>query len=291
MLSVAHRFRILIFLIVVLFSSCIANKNSCKLKNEKIYLKIDHISDERDANVLASIIPGKADSEHKSRGLAFALPYIFKLTLNETLKLINKDKEKYIATYTSDASDDLFYTSTESDADINIKNIRIIRTIKSEQSDKDTAIVISLGIEQSNDGYFLRLYTKDIHVKYTKAKLKFNDKTVDIKLQLNIQAFWFDGNKEHCSQEIANISFIYTDIQFNNKLPDDEREKYKSPWFPALPRTAFNTNQFGRGNYLLNMKVTEYDQLSKRTIIDPENKHMKEQGDILNKLLQGTGRN
>ncbi len=253
----------LIVIAITMVSSCAANKYSYISKDEKAFIKIEHLSDQKDISLISSIVPGKTDEGSKSRGLAFALPYIFKLTMNETVRIINKEKAKYIAKYIANTSDDMFYSGTENDADINISNIKIIRTVNFGNIEKDTALIITLGIQQSADGYFLRFYTKNIQVKYTKAKLNPTDNTVDINLHISMIAYWFDGNKEHISQEIGNVSFLYYDVPLNNKLTDDELDKYKSPWFPILPRTAFNSNKFGTGNFLINADITEYDKFTK----------------------------
>ncbi|MCK5535656.1 MAG: hypothetical protein KAI79_02455 [Bacteroidales bacterium] len=184
---------------IVLLNSCFPNKHSYITKSEKVYVKIEHVSEDRDIKLISSIIPGKTDNMSKSRGLAFALPYIFKLSVNDTMRILDKEKAKYIANYNAKVSDDLFYSSTEKDADLNIRNIKIIRTVDYAGLEKDTAFVLTLGIEQSADGYFLRFATKNIDVRYTKAKLKSNDNFVDFNLKLNLKAFWFDGNKQHNS--------------------------------------------------------------------------------------------
>ena len=87
---------------------------------------------------------------------------------------------------------------------------------------------MTLGIEQSNDGYFLRFATKDIDVRRTKAKLKTNDNNIDFNMELILSAFWFDGNKQHNSKEIANVSILYLDVPLNEKTEKEELEKYKS---------------------------------------------------------------
>jgi hypothetical protein len=282
---------LIVFTFPLFFVCCIAHKKAYQFKDEKVSLQIDHQITEKDINLVSSIIPGKTEGDQKSRGLAFALPYIFKMGINQTLKMIDKEYAKYIARYSASASDDMFYTGTESDADINIKALKIVRTVTSRNKEKDTALVITLGIEQSADGFFLRFVTKDLRMSFAKTKVAKSDPNIDIKLCLSLLAFWFDGNKEHVSQEIANVEFIYKDIPFYSAYANDELANYKSTWFPILPRTAFSTNKFGTGNFKLDAEITEYDNINRRTEIQTDPKHANEQKELLYQLIQGLNRN
>jgi hypothetical protein len=263
---------IIIAIAGLLLSSCIANKNSFISKGEKVFLKLEHENESKDLKFLSSVMPSRADSA-RSRGMGFAVPYLFNMTINEAIRIINKDKEKYIAKYKAEVSDDLFYSGNEKDAGINIQTIKLFRLVQSKNSDEDTAMVLKLGIEQSSDGKFMRFFTKDIKFKYSKAKLKTGDHYTDLTVNLSLMAFWFEETPKvaHLNKEIANVNLFFYNIPYNKQVSKNELDCYKSSWFPVVPRTQFNLAEFGTGNIQLTVTVTEYDSFTKRTTISPVN--------------------
>ena len=247
-----------------LFDSCIPYKYSNKRKGEEVYIQLKHHYEESANFPVNSVMA--MENDIKIRGVLpfIAAPYIFNMAVKEISKIVAKNSKKYTAEFSAKNSDDKFYSDNTKEAKINIEEINFFRIIQHKKNSRDTALILTLGLEKSSDGNFIRIVPQRLLVNYSKAKLKIRDKNIDLDINILIDGFWLDTEKNHNIQEIASLNITLYNIPFRKKITKEELKKNATQWFPIVPRSYIDDNIFGTGNYGIRINTTEYDEYGER---------------------------
>ena len=250
---------------ILFLNSCIAYKYSHKSKGEEVYVEIIHFSDENNSFPVNSVMEAK--NKTRTRGVLplIAAPYAINMAVRGVSKVVASERKKYAAVYSAKNSDDMFYTDNTSKAGINIEEIRFVRLVKGKKQKMDTALVLGLGAELSSDGNFIRLVPKRLDVSYSKTKLKLGDKKFDLDLNVTINAYWLDPNKQHNAKEVASLNIILYNIPIRGSINQNMLKNSTTQWFPIIPRSQLADNIYGTGNFLIQISANEYAEYGKRS--------------------------
>ena len=254
----------------ILFVGCLPNKYSYKRKGEEVYIQIKHHYEESAKFPINSVMA--MESNIKTRGVLpfIAAPYIFNMAVKEISKIVDKNSKKYTAEFSAKNSDDKFYSDNTKKAKINVDEINFIRIIQPKKNRRDTALILTLGLEKSSDGNFIRIVPRGLLVNYSKAKLKIGDKNIDLDINILINGFWLDSEKNHNIQEIASLNITLYNIPFRKEITKEELKKNVTEWFPIVPRSYIDDNIYGTGNYVIRINITEYDEYGERVKISEQ---------------------
>ena len=155
-----------------LCNSCIPYKYSNKRKGEEVYIQLKHHYEESANFPVNSVMAMKSDLRTRAVLPMLAAPYVFNIAVKEISKILDKKSKKYTAEFSAKNSDDKFYSDNTKKAKINIEEINFFRIIQHKKNSRDTALILTLGLEKSSDGNFIRIVPQRLLVNYSKAKLK-----------------------------------------------------------------------------------------------------------------------
>lgn len=238
-----------ILLLVVLLCSCVAHKKSCKVKKEELFLEI---LPKEDKLPVPKVEPDEAKSIGLSTVIGFVAKPVISYTVGAIKKSVDREAEKYTATYKTTENDKGFYTSKK-------EIISFVRNVEDGE-----ALRIGFEIEYLQNETFMKIKPTFLKVNYTKAKIakKKNAKFV-IKADISFKSAWIDVQKKPHIEEISKVNFLFKDVKFNQKYTEFKNQESKLVF--AIPK---NYNLKGEldnkgGYYNVEVSVTEIDQRKK----------------------------
>lgn len=255
-----------VIVVFSLFSSCIANRYSYRRSGEEVHLKIEHFKNRVPEKPVQSVLAQAEDNKGRSLAALMVLPYMFKLGYNQVEKSIINEDRKHTAQYSAVASDDKFYMDNSATANVNIDKITLYRTIQVTKKKRDTAFVISFGVEKTADGYFLRLVPERARINYAKAKMKMRDRFVDFDLNVLISSYWINADRTFSSTNIGPLNLVLYNMPLRKEIGAKQLEGYATPWFAVIPRSQIDNNTFGTGNFEVRINVKEMDEMGENKI-------------------------
>ena len=255
-----------VFLAITFLSSCIANRYSYRRSGEEVHLKIEHFKSRVPEKPVQSVLAQADDSKGRSLAALMVLPYMFKLGYNQVEKSIVNEDRKHSAQYSAVVSDDKFYMDNTSTAGVNIDKITLYRTIQVTKKKRDTAFVITFGVEKTSDGYFLRFVPERARINYAKAKMKMRDRYVDFDLNVLITSYWINSERAFNSTNIGPLNMVLYNMPLRKEIGAKQLEGYATPWFAVIPRSQIDNNTFGTGNFEVRINVKEMDEMGENRI-------------------------
>jgi len=166
---------VLLLLVVTLSYSCSSYKYSNKTKGEDLTMTI--VNDPNGFD-LESLEP-QADPGVRSRGIMIG--DVISLAIDGVKFLIDMDKEKYIAQYTSGTSEIYFYNQISDKGTYDITGMQfdgfnLVRMVADKYGNTDTAFYISFKVDKENpyeifNNSYFRLVVDDFNMNYSKAKI------------------------------------------------------------------------------------------------------------------------
>lgn len=230
-------------------------------------IKIKHVKENVPVSQFKSVL-AMTDPSKGSRGAIalMALPYIFKMGYNQVEKGIANEDKKHTAIYSGFTSDDIFYNGTSEDATVNVGKITLYRTIQVSKHKRDTAFILSLIIEGTHDGNFLRFVPEQLRVNYAKAKLLRRDEFLDIDASVLLTTNWVDIDKSYKSENVGPLELTFYNVPLRHTLTEKDFDGIASAWFPIIPRSKLGDNIYGTGNYSIRINIKEYDEYGENVV-------------------------
>ncbi len=257
------KYFILLILVASITSSCIRNRYSYIRQGEEVIVNFQHSRDNHKFLALSSVPVMEVAENTRGIGLLVA-PYLLKTGYSITTKIIEKNAGKATADYSAYSSDDKFYKNINTTTEINLQSIDIIRFVDSKNMNKDTASILRFKIETSADGRFMRLAPYELYINYAKARMNLRDKAIDMDVNIAIDASWIDNELKQNISELFKTDITFRNIPLRKRLSENQLSKYKTTWMPLIPRSYVSKDSWGYGNYTFKIKVTEYDDYTKR---------------------------
>ncbi len=278
-------------LVIILLTSCASNPKSYYKEGEKITLNLDKVSDNTNPNFIAS-----------GTTLALAAPELINLGLKGVKSLLDNEQKKYSQSYSKSENNDRFYKNKPDlgvPAEFSYSGFTITREVKLSENIKDK-IASKLQFEFITDtesGTMMAIKPIYAKVNSTKSKLKAKDTNVDLLVNVVIKAFWVTTKDEiptFNSKEITSLSFNLKNLELEKEYcinPDDIKNKKcdkldikKSEWFSAIPVTVIGDEIKDYGKFIIEVKVTESDDIKKR--FDNYSKKLDGSEELLKILLK-----
>ena len=252
----------LLFVITILsLISCGSNPKSYYKKGEKITIELNE-ADDGGPNLVGTTT------------LALAAPELINIGIKGLKSLIKNEQAKYTQSYDQRLRNNNFYKTRpklNSPANFSYSGFTIVRKVtKSEKIENETASKLKFEfIADSDSNTMMAIEPTYIEINSTKSKLKAKDSTVDLLVNISIKSFWTitkDGIPEFNSKEIASVNFNFKNIELG-KSYDKSKEELKgkkSDWFSALPVTVIDNKVKDNGKFIIEVTVTESDDIKKR---------------------------
>lgn len=253
--------KIIYIVSILLLGSCASNPDSFITDNERVKIELDNKS---------------TDEELAFPKLTSLITPALKWGLGKINDKIDKEAKKYVATYNGNITSQNFYTSNQKELANN--TIKILRyNVKDKNIELNNYSKISLKFEQNNEKTLLRLKLSAIKINKSKAKLRQKDSTVDIKINIKLNAYWKTKDGIVKSETVGDVAIKMKDIilgeqyQLNNKCEDENcieiAQERTSSWFGTIPISVDSNNkplENARGNFNIEIEVTEMDDYGKR---------------------------
>lgn len=225
----------------------------------------------------------------KARGLpllaAAAIPAACDFLIKRVSADLKTEVQNFTAEYSASVSDDLFYVpgargleEDPEDREINIQSIVVTRWVNVEGLGRVPAFELELKLRPAFDQTAFQLVPVRAKMDYSKVKMVERtwtrpwtyaipaDDTVDVDVDLAIEAYWIDENGESHIQPMARLTLPLRGLKLG-----EERTEFGdtvTEWFPAVPPSvaldADGTRLYGTGNYTFRARVTEYDDAGQR---------------------------
>lgn len=248
-----------IFITPILLMGCAAANNlSQKTNGEKVSLVANIARTPANVNVNTN-----KDFIEKKFGIMFGgvpeliIPLISDLAVKQVKKIIDRNAEKYSASYSAILVADNFYTDKNSTTKLKIESFTLKRLI----DNGTTAVEIKIKPEISDDTQFMRLRVESAKVDYTKAKLKNDDNTIDLELSIDLVSKYMN-DATPTTLESKGMTLKLESLDLGQQYTTFENAT--TEWFQTLQRSTDGTNFTGTGNYILKIHVKEYDNYGER---------------------------
>ncbi len=278
----------ILFLIVATLSSCASYKNSNKTKGEDIQMNIVN----GDGFDLESLEPQAEPGGPRSRGIMIG--DVVSLAIDGIKLLIDMDKEKYTAQYTSGTSEIYFYNQISDKGTFDITGMQfdgfnLVRTVEDKHGIIDTAFFISFKVDKENpyeifNNSYFRLVVDDFRMDYSKAKVPgskwympwtlmyYKRNQVNLDMEISFTSSW-TGVNSSINRDVEIGKFIFN--MRNIPLTDDRvvKEEFRQAVIGStafgycflVPRShGFYWSEdkelkpgFGQGKYDILVNVTE----------------------------------
>jgi hypothetical protein len=243
--------RFSLFVLILALSGCEtflpAHDKSFKLDQESVFVKI--------MNELPAPIEKKCEAAGGGREEALpalavmAIPILADYAIKSVAQELAKDSERYTAEYGGTATSAAFYQSADCRPVVNIKGIEILRKITLEGKETEASkISLAVVLDELKKNGHLQLATKDApSLNYSKAKVIghrwylpwtwFDDShgTVDMDVNVIIEAQWVDENAVSHSEAVANLMIPLRKVPLG--VPPTDKQSYQSvpsAWFAPI---------------------------------------------------------
>ncbi|MCG2461403.1 hypothetical protein K8352_11635 [Flavobacteriaceae bacterium F89] len=241
---------LLSYLAAFLCLGCAANKDSYYQKGEIVDIRLNQAPE-------AAVI---------GAGLAVVAPVLIDYGIGSLKRVLAKEANKYTAAYGNEINDSHFYKNVSGIAhSLNYESVTLTRKVGIEGS-QTTVSQITIKFSTDGSGTFLSLQPLNIKIDKSKAKLRRNDNTLDLVLQVQMISYWIDRDQQYHAEETANIAIPVYNIELGRSYgPQDEELSKNSKWFLPVPLSHREDGQvFGNGTFSLVVTVTELDDFGKR---------------------------
>ncbi|MDR4517663.1 MAG: hypothetical protein MRK00_09815 [Nitrosomonas sp.] len=175
-----------------------------------------------------------------------------------------------------------------------LKSMTLKRTVSGEDNKGNKASIpameLTFDIDSSLDGTAFQIKPGKITVYKSKAKIAAIDfsrplgfdllapwtifnlnspaelsllrpQKVDVTVQISIMAVWVDNKEVGHSELIASREFKVSNLTLGTEKQIPQTDKQL---FPAIPRSFFDKDKYGLGNFVVSVNVTEYDNFAER---------------------------
>ena len=178
--------------------------------------------------------------------------------MNRTVVELNKEAERYVATWTGRASEEDFYSAEG----VTVETIEVRRYCGGVSA---PAFEASLALVPSHDRMAYRLVLQRLLVRQARAKLPCGGKTLDVVIAVKLDGLQVVKGTEAHSVTFADVSLPVTGVELGREFTPSADRPVASQWFPGLPRSTDIAGKIaGTGNFDLVVTVTETDDFGKR---------------------------
>jgi|GEM_PF-2152319 hypothetical protein len=269
-----------------------AHPRSQQTRGERVEIQIAHKTETRGLPVLA----------------AAAIPAACNYALKAISSGLKNEITKYMADYSGNVSDDVFYvpgarglSEAAEEREINVQSITVTRYIQDAKGQEIPAFVLELGLRPSFDQTAFQLVPLRAQMNYAKAKVAAKrwtrpwtyaiqkDDTIDVEVMVDIQGFWIDAEGVSHMEPLAVVSIPVHGLTFGVEKRTFKNDAV-SQWFPAVPastvKDADGSLLYGTGNYVFSARISEYDDAGRRVAKYSELLE-KNREDWINRLVKG----
>lgn len=232
--------------------------------------------------------------------LAALAPKVISFTTAKLKAYYSKESEKYVASYGTTYVGEDFYKDN-GNHEFSYGGYEITRHIRSGNQEVP-ASSITLALMTNNEKTLMQFLPQKIQLQKAKAKLRTGDDTVDLSINVILNAWWQIKNGEIKSRELGDVTMVLTNIRLgdsytlkgepnNYYLQNQHREKsnynVQSSWLAPVPISVSeqgNPLEHARGNYSLQITVTEIDDYGER--VAQFGKDLHDSRGIITELLE-----
>jgi hypothetical protein len=240
-----------------------ANPNSWRTKGERTELKtvckLDPDCTRAEAIVRANRPPAvlfSTGSAYSQQGLGMgeAAAAAVELALKQIGKFLEKEAERYTATYSATTMGTAFYTGWTTAADINLTGLTLARYVENETT---PAMALDLDVNGSVDGTAFELRPRSVYVRKAKAKLPAfewldpvswfdgEDNDLDLTVAVSIYGVWVDNSQKGHVDLVSDGSFKISNLELGQvygvggkPIPGGNLTGHLSP---AVPRSQLGS--------------------------------------------------
>lgn len=246
-----------------------AQPRSFQRSNEEVTVAINHKTKARGLPLLA----------------AAAIPAACNFLIKRASTELKAEVDNFTAEYSASVSDDLFYVpgargleENPEDREINIRSIVVTRWITVEGKGRVPAFELEMQMRPAFDQTAFQLVPVRAKMDFSKVKMVQrswshpwtysipSDDTVDVDVDIAIEAYWIDESGESHIQPMARLTLPLRGLKLGEERTDFGETV--TEWFPAVPPSVAldsdGTRLYGTGNYTFRARVTEYDDAGQR---------------------------
>lgn len=245
--------------LVLFLCSCAANRKSQFRANEITSLELNKVSTDDE---FSPAVDGGV--------LSILLPKLIDWGVPKIKSIFEKEATNYVAEYQASLFDDQFYKEIDEysqNRPLNYSGFTLHRIIAPSNKSKDTVATITIDFIQNKHKTFLAFQPQHVLIGKSKAKLRKNDSSVDLVVDIRLTAAWVNQKKEHRNEEIASVQFPLKNIVLGKEYTADDEELagIQSQWFAPIPISLHADGQhIGDGNVGIEVTVTEIDDFGEK---------------------------
>ncbi len=243
-----------------------ATENSFERKGEEVVLELGY-QNKGTAPSRPELIPGTDPNGIQQHALVGAgeVAAAAGFIVDQISKYLEKESERYTATYSAVGVGDQFYGQWKSDASVNLEEITLNRTVESGD-----AVKINLKVIPTIDGTAFQVKPSYVNVERAKAKLASfalldpfswfsgSDNDLDLTVNLKMHAVWRDKKLKVHVQDLAEGEFKIRNVKLGAKYGGDGNPPvpggdFSGKLFP-MPGRSFLGEMLVREDKLLNLQ-------------------------------------